>query len=138
MVKLKQVSGKTLIKMYGQQIRNVHFSNCTFPSKACFVGSHFINCTFTNCTLTCQLWLATFDNCKFTECEFWHMRILDISLYDSTIEKSNFHFCCLRGISGGLITECELQFCEISKYSTQLENYKMYNTVLHEPESDDI
>ena len=116
----------------------VQFADCSFGKTVRITGSTFQNCTFFKCNFSSDFFDCSFINCKFVECEFWRLLMTSISLESTEIVESEFRYCFLNAIMGGVIADCSFDFCKLHEFESHLENCKLnYVSINEDDESND-
>jgi uncharacterized protein YjbI with pentapeptide repeats len=109
---------------------DVQFEDCTFGKR--LSGVTFKNCNFYNCNFLCDFYDCAFDNCKIVECGFWRLVATSVALGASEIVESEFRYCFLNAITGGVIADGSLHFCKLSEFQVELENCSFEHVSINE------
>ncbi len=118
-----------------QNFEGIQFAGCIFPRNIQITGCTFKNCTFYKCTFACDFVDCKIIDSRFTECGFWHMDMIDVSLESSDIVDSDFEHCSLKAMFGGMIIGGSLSFCRKGNGTTPLVSCKLNYVSLNEPDN---
>ena len=119
-----------------ETLSNVQFLDCTFAKGTRIACSTFENCNFENCVFRCDFFACKFVNCGFINCRFWQNTLNGIVLDNTEIVESEFRYCFLNAVTGGVIADCGFNFCELQEFETGLENCRIYHVTINEPDTD--